>query len=644
MIVWSGVFVVEWAWIWDFLSRTYNDLVNEDYVSSIAWKAVISDLYYKNLEIARTNEISSIKNTITNTLDFVRNSSEWTCNINEADIVNILYYSNDTFKRSFKQNILNFDPNAKAKYPNTSEYLQSCNIFMWCVYGQFENDTRGLELSKTCSQKLNEIYISLYSSDSDISTFDQINYWDDLFWNGKLDDADYDLLYDISIVWKILFEWFKSSPQVLYYQFPDVNYWSDNNTPEILDDGTVDWYSPYDPSDFLTGSNSGQNNSWNNWDNSSNTSKTSDPNSTSLKGILDDEVLQFIDDNTSPSYAQNQYSEDNIINWNICISWSILSWTNETYYNTWEIISWYLNVLINQIDENKTQWNSSITNWGSFVNWEEVVLTWDEVYNQIEEQVDMLSNINDPDSQSAILSCIDKCDWMPVDDKLVCIVKCTCTEFSSPAFNDNFKILDEWAFKIKFCMIPVQNRAFSQNWKVVFSIEEIYEELYAILASLRDGWELLVHKKTKEFLESSVTKNKFGKIFSFNVWSAFKNLFSETSDTIEKRNEELFERNVAKSILSYGEELNTAEEKNKYSLLWDPDKIISQIQISNNVSSFQNKWMNAIWDPSKSIQADRLLKMNQLIVTYLDTNLTFWEDVLKMMEDINSIAEFMSKK
>lgn len=630
----SNIFLIAEGWsIWNFLSRTYTELVDDDYVWSIAWKAVVSDLYYKSLEISRTNEIASVQKAIKESLSFVKNSSQLLCNISENDIINILYYSNDSFKRSFKQNILNFDPKAKLSYPSTDQYLMSCGIFMNCVYWDLQVEDKSL-LSKSCSQKLNQIYLDVYSSDSQISSFDQVNYWDDLFWNAKLDDADYDIIYDIGIIWKLLFYSFKSAPQVLYYQFPDIWYWDEDNETNTPDNYIIDWYSAYDPWDFSSWDNSNYESWSNNLYSGSNNNFWNQSNSSS---IIDNEILNLIENSNTPVYYENQY-EENLINWNVCISWSFLSWETVVYYNTWEFISWYLNILKDQIKQNQDLWNF-------FMSWEQINLTWNSALNQIEEQVELLSDINNPESQSAILSCIDKCDWLAVDDKMLCIVKCTCSEFSSPAVSNwFFDILDEWVFKIRFCMIPVQDRQFSQNWKMVFSIEEIYDELYSILSSLRNWWELLVNKKTKEFLESSVTKNKFWKIFSFNVSSSFKNIFSQSSEKTESKNEEKFEDDVSKSILSYWDNLDSAQERNKYNLLWDPDGIIKELQISNNLSSFPSKWLNPIWDPSKIIQTDRLMKMNQLVLAFLDTNLMFWEDVLDIMESIDSVAENMSRK
>jgi hypothetical protein len=60
-----------------------------------------------------------------------------------------------------------------------------------------------------------------------------------------------------------------------------------------------------------------------------------------------------------------------------------------------------------------------------------------------------------------------------------------------------------------------------------------------------------VSKKTKEFLESSTTKNKFGKIFSFSISSSFKSLFGNSDSKTDKREEENFNEGIQKSILSY---------------------------------------------------------------------------------------------
>jgi hypothetical protein len=80
------------------------------------------------LEIVKTNEVSSLNNAIKNSVDYMKNK-DLKCNLNKTDMLNILYNSNDSFKRSFKQNIIN-TYKSKPQYPTNEDYLKSCYIFM----------------------------------------------------------------------------------------------------------------------------------------------------------------------------------------------------------------------------------------------------------------------------------------------------------------------------------------------------------------------------------------------------------------------------------------------------------------------------------------------------------------------------------
>lgn len=646
-IFWFGIFDIQAGLIWNFLSEVNSKLTDEDYVHTILWKTIITDIYYKSLEIAKTNEVSSLNNAIKLSVDYMKNK-DIKCNLNKTDMLNILYNSNDSFKRAFKQNITN-TYKSKPQYPSNEDYLKSCYIFMWCFYGIYDYEDSPY-IRKTCVTKANDIYSQMYINGDSIASFDQINFGDDMFWNGKLDDADYDLLYDIDIIWKILFESSKTPPQVLYYQFPDINslWWNDN--PEIPYDWTIDWFSPYDPWDFPD--TNSWNNNWNNsgswrwlginsWDNGTlNNNALVEPEIWSL----DEEIKKFLDTNTSNTYLQNQDDSSNVLNWNICITWSNtqdLQNTGNIY--SWDIIKKYLSGLIKEINENKNESITSITTWwASFIDWNIVNLTWSqqEIISQIDDQVEMLSNIDDEVSQQAIQWCIDKCDWLPLSDKAICIVKCTCTEFSSPAYND---ILKAWTFKIKFCMIPVQNKWFSKNGKTVYSIEEIYNEVSSILISLRDSGELLVSKKTKEFLESSTTKNKFGKIFSFGISSSFKSLFSNADSKTAKRDEEIFVKDAQKSILCYWDSLDTASEKNKY-IMSNPTDEVKKNEIIKSSSFGLTNGCQAPVDSIKLLQEDRLIKSNSIVFEFLKTHLAFWQDVVVMTKDINQTAKTLSNK
>jgi len=640
-----GFLSVQWWFIWDFLSEVNARLTDENYIKKISWKAIVSDLYYNSLEIVRTNEISWMENSIKLVIEYTKNKN-FQCNLNRNDVLNILYNYNNDFRRSFKQNITN-SYKTKPQYPSSEDYINSCYVFMWCFYWIAEYKDSP-DIRRKCGSKVSDLYYQMYSNYDNISSFDQINFADDLFWNWKLEDADYDLLYDVEIIGKILFEGFKPPPQVLYYQFPDVsNLWDQNYYVPYSSD--IDWFSPYNPSDFE--------NDWlNNWT-WANTLENSlffwdegddiieDLNPVFEYWTFDEDVKKFLASSQSINYWKNVDDNSNFLNWAICVTW----FADGEYIDDGvmhESIKKYLNVLIEEIEKNKQDVSTSITPWWySFVSWDLIDLSGDkqEIIDSIEDQIEMLSNVDDEQSQQAIYWCISKCDWLSVADKAVCIIKCTCTEFSSPSYSiDSFPVLKAWAFKIKFCMVPVQNKDFSKNGKIVYSIEEIYNEVYSILISLRDSGELLVSRKTKEFLESSVTKNKFAKIFSFSVGSSLKSLFSNPDlDTI-KREEENFVKNIQKSVLCYWDNLYSPWESNKYLLMSNPISDISKNEMieSSSFNEIKCNWL----DPIKLLQDDRLIKFDLLVFDFLKVHLAFWQDVIVMMNDINKTAESLSKK
>jgi hypothetical protein len=80
------------------------------------------------LEIARTNEVSDINNAIKGSIDYMKSNNPQ-CDLSKTDMLNILYNSNSSFRRSFRQNITNTYKN-KPQYPTNEDYLKSCHVFM----------------------------------------------------------------------------------------------------------------------------------------------------------------------------------------------------------------------------------------------------------------------------------------------------------------------------------------------------------------------------------------------------------------------------------------------------------------------------------------------------------------------------------
>ena len=66
-----------------------------------------------------------------------------------------------------------------------------------------------------------------------MSTLNKSNYGSDFFRNGTLDDSDFDLLYDINQVGKILFDAFKDTPEILFYTLPTLKKASAQNGGDL---------------------------------------------------------------------------------------------------------------------------------------------------------------------------------------------------------------------------------------------------------------------------------------------------------------------------------------------------------------------------------------------------------------------------
>jgi len=70
------------------------------------------------------------------------------------------------------------------------------------------------------NNEINLVYYNIYATNYAVSNLNKSNFGSDLFRNGTLDDSDFDILYDINQVGKLLFDDFNESPQILFYRLP----------------------------------------------------------------------------------------------------------------------------------------------------------------------------------------------------------------------------------------------------------------------------------------------------------------------------------------------------------------------------------------------------------------------------------------
>jgi hypothetical protein len=179
-------------------------------------KSHISNLYTQALKIVQSKEVNST----TLALDTI--VSDYICqqasiHLQTSDFINVLYNSNLSFKATFVQ----LFPKT-TQWPTATQIDQSYHKFLSCQ-GISLQTAVGLDQIQTINNTINDLYYKNYSTLYMQSALSQTNFGSDLFWNGSLDDSDFDILYDINQLGQIFFESFVESPQVLFYRLPEIS-------------------------------------------------------------------------------------------------------------------------------------------------------------------------------------------------------------------------------------------------------------------------------------------------------------------------------------------------------------------------------------------------------------------------------------
>jgi hypothetical protein len=66
------------------------------------------------------------------------------------------------------------------------------------------------------------LYQQFSQNKNNLQSFNQNNFGDDLFWNGSLDDSDYDLMIDINNIGDLFFQSFKPVTEIVFYSLPNI--------------------------------------------------------------------------------------------------------------------------------------------------------------------------------------------------------------------------------------------------------------------------------------------------------------------------------------------------------------------------------------------------------------------------------------
>ena len=154
-------------------------------LNSAQWKAVVKDLYANSLKQVELLKINPMLSSVKSTTKSLNNS--YLCNIKDDDTINILYKSNDNFKKELKNITSSFER------PNRWDMVSSCEKLMSCVLKSNNGKTIVDSLSY-CQLLVNDYYLNEYKNSYNLWSLTEGNKWLDAFRNKSLSDSSYDIL------------------------------------------------------------------------------------------------------------------------------------------------------------------------------------------------------------------------------------------------------------------------------------------------------------------------------------------------------------------------------------------------------------------------------------------------------------------
>lgn len=202
--------------LWDALDKLQNKIKRNAEIE-IGWNAVIDDLYNKSLNQIQKNDMVPMFTALSKTVNILNN--DYACQIDKQDVINILYFANSNFKKDLKSNLQEFVK------PSRDNMWKSCNKLNVCVFNpkwSVINNTPSL--NQNCQSRTEDVFLNIYINSFYIENIWWSLKWSNYFWNNNLEDSSYDIMNDVYMLSKILFQNVEKPVQTLFFKMPSVNY------------------------------------------------------------------------------------------------------------------------------------------------------------------------------------------------------------------------------------------------------------------------------------------------------------------------------------------------------------------------------------------------------------------------------------
>lgn len=649
-------------------------------------KPIIKNMYSESLKVIDATEVSTLFATLQKTADSINTRDaddpipdKQLCSLTAEDILTVVYQEDSDFRRTIKH-VVGKNIQWTVEEPTKDKYIEVCKKFTQC-WNDVTTYTETIASRKFCKEFILQNYQLQHTELLDISSFTDVNYGDEFFWNMSLADSDYDIMSDVYALAKVLFAWVKEPIETVFYSFPTLTNQRPVDDSVISSDSRIDWFLPYPESLYVCTwgicdippslepvvSSSAWWSSW--W-----------PSGAVSAVALDPQTLSFLEQ-TNTLYK----NDTSTLEGNQCVGdWIILEEPEELItQRPWEdyveeVLATISELACNQDAQcdatedctcsdckddvkcaNETCPTDGICSETEACSCPDCVedplpscVAW--YYTWLTNVISGLQNTWSPEIQDEVKWCLQTCNDMKTSftalwsDILVCYARCACGTFESPLFDaSQFPWLTN-SFKIEFCMIPPQENAFTRN-KKVNTLEEILVNMKNVLQDLRDGWQMRAQTKTKEFLDSSLIKNNFAKQFSFTINYQEKSLFADKSALTQTQEQQEVNKILQTTVLQMWSDITLDSERNKYVVFADP--CVEKVENNATTSDINDcrelsakKIPSLVQSPITTFQDQKITLLDEEVGLFLQKNVEFWINVRGMFEEMNQIAKNLEKK
>ncbi len=588
-----------WYWGLDTKIQTaLESLRPQDAINNLYWGmdmdgsvdiAIFKNMYSKSYRLASVQQEATVIQTIASLKVEIMKTYKCELTDNEAELL---------FQNEWKTVTAN-----------------DCLPLIYCREGANNKGKKKIDVSNTelnsCKAFVKTKYEKAYKAIYDSSTLMNTTLGTDIYANGTLDDAWYDILYDIQKIGDILFTENDQTEKTLFFSFPDGSIawlqaiqFGENTTNNGLPKSTtlvngkkesLWWENPDDNwTDWSTENGESR------WAEEEGNTATQDP---SMVGSENSDISNFAcipekkEDSTDPNIdktTDDQWKKENEKN----------NKTTQTRRPPGETVN------INQRGTDRPTQNDSST-----------------VSNADRDQSTSMA-----DNEEEVKACIKKCTegkWS-FSDRVFCIAKCSCTT----------KRTDDWMAWISICMVPWKQTDVLSR-KPIQSVQEVINEINNILTALRDSWELIKHNKPTEFLDISLAKIELHKIFAFDVNVTMKPIF-----TVNPKKKDTAKNETESDKMANGNypDIDIGKEKNKYAFYRNNGLTGSKISVTESENQ-EIKALNTIQESqSQALIKTQNAQIIEWVRSFVLDNIVYWDSVAEIVSSIQKTSDQIKQK